>query len=135
MNTSVMNCSASTLLPEKLSYANAITNEDTAVMGAVGPETLRRVPPNRPVMIGITPAAIIPAKAPRPDITPNAAPRAIAAKLTESPARKSETNIFFMVTSFTSTARKLWWRVQGIKIPHPVKLIFFEIDPMMALAG
>jgi hypothetical protein len=47
------------------------------------------VPPNIPVIIGITAAAIIPAKAPRPDIIPNAAPKASAAKLTVKPASKS----------------------------------------------
>jgi hypothetical protein len=45
-----------------------------------------RVPPNIEVTIGITAALIIPANAPRPDITPNAAPNEMAGKLTVSPA-------------------------------------------------
>jgi hypothetical protein len=48
-------------------------------------------------MIGITAAAIIPAKAPLPDITPNAAPRESAAKLTVNPARKSLIKVFLKV--------------------------------------
>ena len=44
-------------------------------------------------MIGITAAPIIPAKAPRPDITPKAAPNEIAAKLTVNPEVISGINL------------------------------------------
>ena len=66
---------------------------DTAVIGAVGPDACSRVPPKMEVMIGMTAAPIIPAKAPRPDIVPNAAPRLSAAKLTVSPAIISYTKV------------------------------------------
>ncbi|MBK8081713.1 MAG: hypothetical protein IPK25_16430 [Saprospiraceae bacterium] len=43
-------------------------------------------------------APTIPAKAPRPDIVPKAAPRLKAAKLTVSPARRSKIKVFSFVT-------------------------------------
>jgi hypothetical protein len=55
----------------------------------VGPDACKRVPPKIDVIIGITAAPIIPARAPRPDITPKAAPSEIAAKLTVNPADTS----------------------------------------------
>jgi len=62
-------------------------------MGAVGPEAWIRVPPKSEVIIGITAAPIMPAKAPLPDITPKAAPNERAAKLTVKPAVMSGNNL------------------------------------------
>src|SRR5690606_36381391 len=51
-----------------------------------------RVPPKIDAMIGITAAPIMPANAPRPDMTPKAAPSEMAAKLTVRPAVRSAEN-------------------------------------------
>ena len=70
-----------------------MVSEDTAVIGAVGPEACNRVPPKIEVMMGITAAPIMPANAPLPDIAPKAAPNEIAAKLTVKPAVTSARNL------------------------------------------
>ncbi len=64
-----------------------------AVMGPVGPEHCTRVPPRRAVTVAMSPAEIIPAKAPRPDNSPKAAPRLKATKLTVSPAMIFSTRV------------------------------------------
>ena len=73
----------------------------TAVIGAVGPEHWTRVPPMAAVMSAIMPAERIPGSAPRPLITPNAAPRLMATKLTVKPANnwRIRTGVFFLLIS------------------------------------
>ena len=78
---SAMGCSASK--PPVTALTSRIV---TAVIGAVGPEHWTRVPPSAAVIRAITPADRMPAKAPRPLKTPNAAPRLMATKLTVNPA-------------------------------------------------
>jgi hypothetical protein len=62
------------------------------------------------VMMGITAAPIIPAKAPRPDITPNAAPKESAAKLTVRPdviSGRSLLKFIFKILKYSLEAKLL----------------------------
>jgi len=68
------------------SCAKATRVAVTAVIGPVGPEHWIRVPPISDVIKAITAAESIPANAPRPDKSPNAAPRLNATKLTVNAA-------------------------------------------------
>lgn len=64
----------------------------TVVIGAVGPDACILVPPSKDVMIGIRPAASIPAKIHLQDCKPNAAPNESAAKETVNQAKNSVRN-------------------------------------------